>query len=137
MVPVFKFPYLTLSLPQLVKVPVAECSTYSNCSTCISSNNPYCGWCVLKNRCSTEEECENSNQEIHWKRGEPAQCITITSVTPTSAPANRETTVTIVVQAQLPQDEVRLGPKHEARGLDGELFMRHGVRWGVIHEARG
>ena len=43
-----------MATDQLVKVPVAECETYDNCSSCISSNNPYCGWCVLKNRCSTQ-----------------------------------------------------------------------------------
>ncbi|KAL5259585.1 hypothetical protein ACHWQZ_G009888 [Mnemiopsis leidyi] len=95
-----------MATDQLVKVPVAECGTYDNCSSCISSNNPYCGWCVLKNRCSTQDECDNSSQDIHWKRGEPDQCITITSVSPTSAPANQQEMITLNVQAQLPQDEV-------------------------------
>ncbi|XP_063679501.1 plexin A3-like isoform X3 [Bolinopsis microptera] len=95
-----------MATDQLVKVPVAECETYDNCSSCISSNNPYCGWCVLKNRCSTQDECDNSSQDIHWKRGAPDQCITITSVSPTSAPANQQEEVTLNVQAQLPQDEV-------------------------------
>ena len=50
-----------------------------------------------------QDECDNSSQDIHWKRGEPDQCITITSVTPTSAPANQQEQVTLNVQAQLPQ----------------------------------
>ena len=41
---------VTMTTDTLIKVPVAECETYDNCSTCVSSNNPYCGWCVLKNR---------------------------------------------------------------------------------------
>ena len=53
-----------------------------------------------------QDECDNSSQDIHWKRGAPDQCITITSVSPTSAPANQEEEVTLNVQAQLPQDEV-------------------------------
>jgi len=97
---------IAMATDKLVKVPVAECETYSNCSSCISSNNPYCGWCVLSNRCSTEEQCDNSQQEIHWKRGTPAQCITITNVSPTSAPANQQEMITLDVLAQLPQDEV-------------------------------
>ena len=34
-----------------------DCSSYKTCNTCLSSNNPYCGWCLFGNKCTSRTEC--------------------------------------------------------------------------------
>lgn len=35
---------------QISKLKVEHCSSYSNCSACLESKDPYCGWCSLEKR---------------------------------------------------------------------------------------
>jgi len=30
---------------QVVRLPVANCSVYDSCEECLSTRDPYCGWC--------------------------------------------------------------------------------------------
>ncbi|OQV20442.1 putative Plexin-B [Hypsibius exemplaris] len=46
-----------LTKQQVIKAAVAECGIYSTCSDCIRSQDPFCGWCTLKNRCTQQQEC--------------------------------------------------------------------------------
>lgn len=32
----------------VVGVPVFDCSQYQTCTACLSSNDPFCGWCTLE-----------------------------------------------------------------------------------------
>ena len=32
----------------VVRVPVFDCPQFSTCKACLSSNDPYCGWCTLE-----------------------------------------------------------------------------------------
>ncbi|XP_062860126.1 plexin-C1-like [Trichomycterus rosablanca] len=45
---------------QIRQVSVTQCGTYSTLKDCIVSNDPFCGWCVKLNRCSTENYCKDS-----------------------------------------------------------------------------
>jgi hypothetical protein len=41
--------YVT-SKRQVFKVKVENCSKYTNCSVCLETRDPYCGWCSLEKR---------------------------------------------------------------------------------------
>lgn len=35
---------------QITKVPVQTCHLKTDCQSCMSLKDPYCGWCVLEGR---------------------------------------------------------------------------------------
>lgn len=41
---------LTALLAQVFRLPVQECLSYTTCTQCHSSQDPYCGWCVVEGR---------------------------------------------------------------------------------------
>uniref|UniRef100_A0A3B3ZTW5 Plexin-A3 n=1 Tax=Periophthalmus magnuspinnatus TaxID=409849 RepID=A0A3B3ZTW5_9GOBI len=47
--PDHRFIYL-LSDKQVNRLPVESCDQYDNCSECLGSGDPHCGWCVLFNK---------------------------------------------------------------------------------------
>ncbi|MEE6502440.1 hypothetical protein FKM82_004519 [Ascaphus truei] len=68
----------------VVKVPLSECSQHTECDSCLSAGDPYCGWCVLKGRCSRRYECWRSGQRGQWLWAyDPnQQCLTVQSMSP-------------------------------------------------------
>ncbi|CAB1336407.1 unnamed protein product [Coregonus sp. 'balchen'] len=58
--------YTVLQSPDVLltvsRVPVESCEQYSSCSTCLSSGDPHCGWCVLHNVCSRKDRCERADE---------------------------------------------------------------------------
>jgi hypothetical protein len=47
--PTGDFIYVT-SKRQIAKVRVENCAKYTNCSVCLETGDPYCGWCSLEKR---------------------------------------------------------------------------------------
>ncbi|NXA40084.1 PLXB1 protein, partial [Eudromia elegans] len=68
----------------VVKVPILECSLYSDCESCLKLKDPYCGWCVLQGRCSRRSECLRSrwSEQWLWSFNSTQQCLSIQSLTP-------------------------------------------------------
>ncbi|NWX83456.1 PLXB1 protein, partial [Nothoprocta pentlandii] len=68
----------------VVKVPILECSLYSDCESCLKLQDPYCGWCVLQGRCSRRSECLRSrlSEQWLWSFNSTQQCLSIQSLTP-------------------------------------------------------
>ena len=73
---------------QVVRLPLEECSANMNCSSCVGSSNPLCGWCVVEDKCSRVSMCRdgNSTSSARWIRTNPSDsssnlCISNT-VTP-------------------------------------------------------
>ena len=67
---------------QVIQIPIANCSSQTDCSGCLDNGNPLCGWCVVENKCSQENECQNP--ETRWIRAtgtNTGQCTTI-SISP-------------------------------------------------------
>ena len=50
------FLYLSLNR-KLLKIDLNDCSAYSTCTACSISNNPYCGWCIFSNKCTSRSKC--------------------------------------------------------------------------------
>ncbi|XP_066561083.1 plexin-C1 [Amia ocellicauda] len=58
--PVDKTYIFMASENKLSRIRVANCSKFGTLAACWSAQDPYCGWCARRNRCSFEEECSGS-----------------------------------------------------------------------------
>ncbi len=79
---------ISLSLSQVIRIPIEECSSNEDCSGCIMEDNPLCGWCVVENKCSRQSLCRdgNSTTSTRWIPSNPSadvstQCI-FNTITP-------------------------------------------------------
>ncbi|XP_072019821.1 LOW QUALITY PROTEIN: plexin-A4-like [Amphiura filiformis] len=60
-----------LTEQKVIKLNVSNCDAYKTCDECVLLNgDPYCGWCVQKNRCTRFDECGMGDEG--WS---PHQCI--------------------------------------------------------------
>ncbi|XP_053576848.1 plexin-B1 [Bombina bombina] len=68
----------------VMKVPLSECSLHTDCDSCLSSGDPYCGWCVLHGKCSRRHECARAEQSYQWLWAHDSnqQCLTVHSLSP-------------------------------------------------------
>ncbi|KAM4654310.1 plexin-B1 isoform 4-T7 [Amazona ochrocephala] len=73
-----------VQLPAVAKVPILECSLYSDCESCLALKDPYCGWCVLQGRCTRRSECLRSrlSEQWLWSFNSTQQCLSVQSLTP-------------------------------------------------------
>ncbi|KAK2850946.1 hypothetical protein Q5P01_007222 [Channa striata] len=92
-----------LTTSRLSKVPVSSCERQTDCQSCLSVRDPYCGWCVLEGRCSRKYQCRRYLQPNHWLWSfEPTnQCVTMQSLQPANQSKEEQTQVTLSV-FQLP-----------------------------------
>ncbi|KAL3853455.1 hypothetical protein ACJMK2_016991 [Sinanodonta woodiana] len=71
-----------MSKRKVVKVKLTSCEDHLSCSSCLQAGDPFCGWCVLDNRCVKSEFCPVSSSD-RWLFGPPDQtCVAITDVSP-------------------------------------------------------
>uniref|UniRef100_A0A669P0E3 Plexin-B1 n=1 Tax=Phasianus colchicus TaxID=9054 RepID=A0A669P0E3_PHACC len=80
----FQFSCNSLGRTDVLKVPILECSLYSDCESCLALKDPYCGWCVLQGRCSRRSECLRSglSEQWLWSFNSTQQCLSVQSLTP-------------------------------------------------------
>jgi len=54
--------------PKVHRLPVEECSNFTDCSACITNGGLLCGWCIVENKCSRRPQCANSNSSdgLRW-----------------------------------------------------------------------
>ncbi|XP_023189667.1 plexin-B1 isoform X1 [Xiphophorus maculatus] len=85
------------------KLPVSSCDRQTDCLSCLSIRDPYCGWCVLEGRCSRKHECERHLLDNHWLWSfeRTNQCVTVRSLQPANQSRDEQTQVTMSV-VQLP-----------------------------------
>ena len=65
---------------QVLQIPLEECANFTDCENCISYNNPLCGWCTVKDKCSRRSQCQNAAEPVRWVQNS-SQCIS-TTITP-------------------------------------------------------
>uniref|UniRef100_A0A672ZYP3 Plexin B3 n=1 Tax=Sphaeramia orbicularis TaxID=375764 RepID=A0A672ZYP3_9TELE len=85
----------TGKLHKLSKVPVSSCERQTDCQSCLTIRDPYCGWCVLEGRCSRKHECQRHTEPNHWLWSfEPTnQCVTVQSLQPANQSRDEPTQV--------------------------------------------
>ncbi|KAF3840448.1 hypothetical protein F7725_006310 [Dissostichus mawsoni] len=88
-----------LTSRRLSKVPVSSCERLTDCETCLSVRDPYCGWCVLEGRCSRQHQCLRKMQPNHWLWSfEPTnQCVAVQNLQPANQSRDQQTQVTLSV----------------------------------------
>ncbi|XP_028387641.1 plexin-B2 isoform X1 [Phyllostomus discolor] len=64
------------------RLPVQECLSYENCTQCLGSQDPYCGWCIVEGRCTRKAECSRANESGHWLWSRGEACVTVTGARP-------------------------------------------------------
>ena len=81
---------------KVIQFPLVNCSSRSDCASCIGNSNPLCGWCVVENKCSRRSSCRNSLDSAHWiQAARPVEhCLTI-MVSPEQYVVDDPQTVTI------------------------------------------
>jgi hypothetical protein len=42
----------------ITKIRASNCAAHKTCSACVSSGDPFCGWCALRNKCSHVNDCQ-------------------------------------------------------------------------------
>ncbi|KAG7455798.1 hypothetical protein MATL_G00244860 [Megalops atlanticus] len=82
---------------KITKVPVQACHLKTDCQSCMSQRDPYCGWCVLEGRCSRKSECGRSEEENGWLWSPRQQCVAIESFFPPSLSCRKTQRVEISV----------------------------------------
>nr|CAI5855263.1 unnamed protein product [Callosobruchus analis] len=89
-----------LSTSKVSKINVQHCSTYSNCSSCLESKDPYCGWCSLEKRCTVRSACQKASHSApRWlSLGTGQQCIDFEQVYPERIPINQMTNVKLTIR---------------------------------------
>ncbi|XP_072922120.1 plexin-C1 [Hemitrygon akajei] len=73
--------YLYLLTERMVRrLKVASCMRYSSCERCLAAQDPYCGWCILKGRCSFRSECQEANWINIAKQADSCPKVTLKPV---------------------------------------------------------
>ncbi|XP_014294701.1 plexin-B isoform X1 [Halyomorpha halys] len=111
-----------LTTNKVFKVAIEHCSSYTNCSSCLEANDPYCGWCSLERRCTVRSACRKASHSApRWlSYGTGQQCIDFEQILPDKIPITQMTTVHLTIRT-LP--ELPVGAKYrcvfgEAEPLD-------------------
>lgn len=89
-----------------------HCSSYPNCSACLESKDPYCGWCSLEKKCTVRSACQKaSHNSPRWlSLGKGQRCIDFEQVVPDRIPVSQMTTVSLTIRT-LP--ELPYGAKYK------------------------
>ncbi|KAM9704713.1 plexin-B2-like isoform 1-T3 [Menidia menidia] len=67
---------------KITKVPVQACHLKTDCSSCMSMKDPYCGWCVLEGKCTRKQDCGRSAERNTWLWSPDQKCVEIEAFSP-------------------------------------------------------
>ncbi|XP_030379385.1 plexin-B [Scaptodrosophila lebanonensis] len=88
-----------LSKRKISKLRIEHCSVYTNCSACLESRDPFCGWCSLEKRCTVRSTCQRDTSASRWlSLGSGQQCIDFESIVPDKIPITELTQVQLIIR---------------------------------------
>ena len=86
-----------------------HCPSYGTCRSCLSSRNPYCGWCSLQKSCTVRSKCIDQRSSTtaastvsRWLSVDSNRCVEFQSIYPEFLPINSLDRVKLVIN-QLPR----------------------------------
>ncbi|XP_074553968.1 plexin-B2-like [Halichoeres trimaculatus] len=82
---------------KITKVPVQACHQKTDCQSCVSMKDPYCGWCVLEGKCTRKQECSRSSEENTWLWSPNQQCVQIQAFNPPNLSCKKTQMVDITI----------------------------------------
>ncbi|CAD5125983.1 DgyrCDS14163 [Dimorphilus gyrociliatus] len=83
----------------MFKIETQKCSQYDSCQTCLESNDPFCGWCSLENKCSVRSKCLNNDDETRWLSSHgDARCSKIISMLPSKIQKGQSVKIKLEVE---------------------------------------
>ncbi|KAM9846101.1 plexin-B2-like [Aulostomus maculatus] len=82
---------------KITKVPVQACHLKTDCHSCVSMKDPYCGWCVLEGKCTRKQECSRSSEEHTWLWSPDQQCVQIEAFDPPNLSCRKTRQVDIII----------------------------------------
>ncbi|KAM6962226.1 plexin-B2a [Tautogolabrus adspersus] len=82
---------------KITKVPVQACHLKTDCQSCVSMKDPYCGWCVLEGKCTRKQECNRSMEENTWLWSPNQQCVKIQAYDPPNLSCKKTQMVDITI----------------------------------------
>uniref|UniRef100_A0A8C0NIB0 Plexin B2 n=1 Tax=Canis lupus familiaris TaxID=9615 RepID=A0A8C0NIB0_CANLF len=114
---------------KVFRLPVQECHIYPSCQQCRSSQDPYCGWCVVEGRCTRRVECPRAEESGHWLWSRDEACVAVTGAQPQnmSRRAQGEVQLTVSPLPALSEEDELLclfgnSPAHAAR-VEGDVVI--------------
>ncbi|CAL1568366.1 unnamed protein product [Knipowitschia caucasica] len=82
---------------KISKVPVQACHLKTDCHSCVTLKDPYCGWCVLEGKCTRKQECGRSMDENTWLWSPNQQCVEIKAFSPPNISCRKTQQVDIII----------------------------------------
>ena len=67
---------------QVIAIPVEDCESFRDCTSCTGLGDPLCGWCSIENKCSCRSECSCNNETRRWIQNQ-TMCIVNFAIPPT------------------------------------------------------
>ena len=77
---------IALQSHTVTKLRASNCEdNYRTCSSCIKSNDPFCGWCSFRNKCTHLSDCKRHKRvESQWLSRSERQCSELKRIIPSS-----------------------------------------------------
>ncbi|XP_076807405.1 plexin-B2-like [Clavelina lepadiformis] len=92
---------------EVLNIRVAACEQFKTCNECISSDDPYCGWCILESRCSTKKDCTTAKNawDQRWLGPNSGKCIAANSSLPIERTLNQDVVIDVTLLPPLSRSE--------------------------------
>lgn len=84
---------------KITKVPVQACHLKTDCQSCVSMKDPYCGWCVLEGKCTRKKECSRWRENNTWLWSPNQHCVEIQAFDPPNLSCKKTQQVYINIPA--------------------------------------
>ena len=69
----------------MIAIPVEDCESFRDCTSCSGLGDPLCGWCSIEDKCSRRSECSYNNETRRWIQDQ-TMCIVNFAISPTTHP---------------------------------------------------
>ena len=70
---------------QVIAIPVEDCESFRECTSCTGLGDPLCGWCSIEKKCSRRSECSNNNETRRWIQDQ-TMCMGTFAISPNTHP---------------------------------------------------